>query len=159
MKAGPREFMGRAVRSALAGIRRGDGGPFGAAIVREGRVIAVARNTVLRSQDPTCHAEVKAIRAASRKLRRFDLSGCDIYSTTEPCPMCFAAIHWARIGRLVYGTRIGDVLRRGFNELSIPAARMKSLGKSCMRIEAGFMQPECEKLLAEWDRLPHREVY
>ncbi len=104
-----KKWMRLAIRSAQAGIRRAEGGPFGAAIVRGNQMIAVAHNTVLKDHDATCHAEVNAIRIASKKLKRFDLSDCVIYSTTEPCPMCFSAIHWARIAKVIFGTAIADV--------------------------------------------------
>ena len=91
------DFMRKAIAEARKNLLRPQGGPFGACIVKDGRVLAAARNTVLKD-DATSHAEVNAIRLASRKLGTFDLTGCEIYSTTEPCPMCFGAIHWARIG-------------------------------------------------------------
>ena len=118
-------FMRRAIREARKNIARRDGGPFGACIVRNGEVVAAARNTVLIS-DATSHAEVNAIRLASKKRGTFDLSGCEIYSTTEPCPMCFGAIHWARIGVVYYGTDIHDAARAGFHELRISNARLKA---------------------------------
>jgi len=151
--------MDRAIRSASRGIKRFDGGPFGACLVRKGKVIAVAHNTVLKTKDATCHAEINAIRRASRKLGTFDLSGCVIYSTTEPCPMCFSAIHWARISRVVFGTAIPDVQRRGFNELSIPSATMKRCGKSRVDIRPGFMKKECLDLLNAWDRQKNKQTY
>lgn len=154
-----KKFMTLAIQSAEKGIRRGEGGPFGAAIVKSGKIIAVAHNTVLKNQDATCHSEVNAIRIASKKLRKFDLKGCVIYSTNEPCPMCFAAIHWARIGRVVFGTRISDVKKRGFNELSIPSARMKKAGKSPVKITAGFMKKECLDLLKQWDKMTEKQLY
>ena len=117
--------MKLAIRSVRQGIGRSEGGPFGAVIVRGGQAIAVAHNTVLKDRDATCHAEVNAIRIASRKLKRFDLSDCIIYSTTEPCPMCFSAIHWARIKKIVYGTTTADAARIGFNELRIADALLK----------------------------------
>ena len=87
-----KKWMKKAIRSAYLGMKKSAGGPFGACIVHKGKAIAAAYNTVLRSQDATCHAEINAIRTASRELKTFDLSGCAIYSTTEPCPMCFAAL-------------------------------------------------------------------
>jgi tRNA(Arg) A34 adenosine deaminase TadA len=114
---------------------------------------------VLKKNDATCHAEVNAIRLASRKLKRFDLSDCVIYSTTEPCPMCFSAIHWARIAKVIFGTRITDVQKRGFHELSIPSGKMKREGKSPVSFRASFMKKECLALLEEWDRKEDKEVY
>ena len=128
MKTRPNaEFMYLALREAGKNLSDMRGGPFGACIVKGNKVIAISRNTVLK-QDATCHAEINAIRKASKKLRTYDLSGCWIYSTTEPCPMCFSAIHWAGINVLVYGNTITGAKRIGFNELSITSARMKKLG-------------------------------
>jgi tRNA(Arg) A34 adenosine deaminase TadA len=154
-----KKWMKLAIKSARQGIKKSAGGPFGAAIVSGIRVIAVAHNTVLEDHDATCHAEVKAIRMASRKLGRFDLSDCVIYSTTEPCPMCFSAIHWARLRKVIFGTSIADVQKRGFHELSIPSKTMKQIGQSQIRIQPGFMKKECSALLAEWDRKKDKEIY
>jgi len=154
-----KKWMNLAIKSAQTGIRRSEGGPFGAAIVRKGRLVAAAHNRVLKEQDATCHAEINAIRMASQKLKRFDLSDCVIYSTTEPCPMCFSAIHWARIPKVIFGTNIADVQKRGFHELSIPSRRMRLEGKSPVLLKAGFMRKECLALLEEWDRKEDKEVY
>ncbi len=153
------EFM----RQALADVRAPwpaiEGGPFGACVVRGQEVLAVAHSTVLQDRDPTCHAEVNAIRRAARKLQSYDLSGCEIYSTTEPCPMCFAAIHWARLDRLIYGTSITEAARLGFNEMPISNLQMQALSRSPVAIYAGFLREECRQLLTEWARLPGRQVY
>lgn len=154
-----KKWMRYAIRSAYEGIRKSEGGPFGAVIVCQNNVIAVAHNRVLRDKDATCHAEINAIRTASKKLKRFDFSGCVIYSTTEPCPMCFSAIHWARISKIIYGTAIADVQRRGFNELSISCHQMKRAGHSRVRIRAGFLRKECLELLKVWDEKESKEVY
>ena len=151
--------MRRAIDEVLAHLPAMEGGPFGACLVRGDEVLAVAHNTVLKDLDPTCHAETTAIRLAARRLRSYDLSGCEIYSTTEPCPMCFAAIHWARIGRLIYGTAIIEVARLGFNELTLNNQQMQELGRSPVAIYPGFLADECRQLLAEWDRIPGRQVY
>ncbi len=153
----------RPMRLAIDDVRRQfqalPGGPFGACIVRGEAVIAVAHNTVLAHHDPTCHAEVNAIRAASAALASHDLSGCTIYSTTEPCPMCFSAIHWARLERVVFGTRIEDVRRLGFNELTVDNATLKRLGGSPVDIIPDFLRDECLRLLDDWAALPGRQVY
>ena len=154
-QAGP---MRKAIAEARKNIARPDGGPFGACIVKDGRIVAVARNTVLKD-DATCHAEVNAIRKASKKLGTFDLTGCEIYSTTEPCPMCFGAIHWARIGTLYFGTGIADAARAGFHELPISNAKMKAIGRSRIRLVPGFMRPECQELFDAWLILPDKTRY
>jgi tRNA(Arg) A34 adenosine deaminase TadA len=148
-----------ALKAARRNLRRPDGGPFGACIVRDGRVLAVARNTVLARRDPTCHAEINAIRLAARRLGTYDLSGCRIYSTTEPCPMCFSAIHWAGIDTVAYGTRIADVGRLGFRELTIANTTMKRLGNSPVTIAGGVLREECLALLQEWQSSGANRVY
>ncbi len=152
-------FMRLAIETARAHLAALEGGPFGACLVRGDEVLAVAHNTVLKDLDPTCHAEMKAIRLAARKLQSYDLSGCEIYSTTEPCPMCFAAIHWARIDRLIYGTTISEVVRLGFNEITIDNRRMQDLGGSRVSIYHGFLADECRQLLTQWAQIPGRQVY
>jgi guanine deaminase len=151
--------MRRAIGVARRNLLRPDGGPFGACIVRGGREIAVARNTVLARRDPTCHAEVNAIRLSARRLGTYDLSGCRIFSTTEPCPMCFAAIHWAGIDEVVYGTRIADVARLGFRELTISNRTMRRLGGGEVLIVGGVLRGECLGLLREWEARMAGRVY
>jgi guanine deaminase len=153
-----RKFMLLAIRQARKNLSVLEGGPFGACIVKNGSVIALGRNTVL-VEDASCHAEVNAIRLASKKLKTYDLSGCTIYSTTEPCPMCFSAIHWARIDAVIYGTGILDAKRIGFHELCISARSMKRRGKSDIRIKSGFMLKECRKLFDDWTGLPDKQIY
>ncbi|MDD5633758.1 MAG: nucleoside deaminase [Candidatus Omnitrophica bacterium] len=155
-----KRFMDLAIEEAYKGIKYGsEGGPFGAVITKDGLVLAMAHNTVLKNNDPTQHAEMNAISLASAKLGTYDLSGCVIYSTTEPCPMCFSAIHWAKIDRVVYGTGIDDVKTIGFNELTISAAQMKKQGASPVIVEGGFMYEECMELLKFWETLPNKKVY
>lgn len=134
------------------------GGPFGACLVRAGRVLAAARNTVLAG-DATCHAEVNAIRLAARKLGTYDLSGLVVYSTTEPCPMCFSAIHWSRIAVVFYGTGIRTAASRGFNELHISNRQLKRLGGSPVEVSGGVLRSECLELFKAWDRLAGRPSY
>ena len=150
--------MGLALREARKNLRSLEGGPFGACVIKDGRVVSVARNTVLRG-DATAHAEINAIRKACRKLGTHDLSGCVIYSTTEPCPMCFGAIHWARIGTIVHGTTITDAKRTGFHELEISAKELKALGRSKVRIIKNVMRRECLELLSAWNSIPDRRTY
>ena len=100
--------MKRAVARSLKGIELGHGGPFGAVIVRNGAVVGEGWNEVLHTKDPTAHAEVVAIRDACRRLASYDLSGCEVYASCEPCPMCLGAIYWARIGRVYYSVNRRD---------------------------------------------------
>jgi len=152
------KYMCLAIKKARENIKRMNGGPFGACIVRNGRVIAVAKNTVLK-HDATCHAEINAIRIASRKLKSFDLKGAIIYSTTEPCPMCFSAIHWARINTIIYGTAIKDAKKIGFNEMKISNYRLKKLGKSKIKIIPGVLLNDCCKLFSDWNKSPNKKLY
>ncbi len=110
------KFMKIAIQEALQGMNSNDGGPFGAVIVRNGEIISSAHNEVVKTNDPTAHAEVTALRKASSLLGRFDLSDCEIYSTCEPCPMCFAAIHWAKIKKLYYGSTREDAASIDFDD-------------------------------------------
>ena len=102
-----KQFMREAIRLANQSVERG-GGPFGAVIVKDGEIIAGSSNSVTIDNDATAHAEVNTIREACRKLRTFDLSGCTIYTSCEPCPMCLGAIYWARIGKIFYGNTRKD---------------------------------------------------
>lgn len=136
-----------------------EGGPFGVCIVKNNKVIAVAHSTVLREHDPTCHAEINAIRQAARILNQHHLNDCVIYSTTEPCPMCFSAIHWARIHTIVFGTRIADVKALGFNELDLSNEYMKREGHSQVEIVSEFLRDECEQILKAWRKISNGVAY
>ena len=105
-----------AVAEARQGVAAGDGGPFGAVIVRNGEIIARGHNRVLSTNDPTAHAEINVIREAAEKLGRFDLSDCEIYSSCEPCPMCFSAVHWAKMKKLYYGCTRYDAAEIEFDD-------------------------------------------
>ena len=109
-------FMSLAVEEARRGIRAGHGGPFGSVIVKNGEVIASGHNMVIENNDPTCHGEVSAIREACKKLGTFDLSGCEIYTTGEPCPMCLGACLWANLRRIYYGATSLDIHEIGFRD-------------------------------------------
>ena len=110
------KYMRMAINEAKKGIRNGHGGPFGAVIVKDGEVIAKGHNQVVKNNDPTCHGEIMAIHKACKKLGTFDLSGCEIYTTGEPCPMCMAAILWANIEKIYYGCNILDTEEIGFRD-------------------------------------------
>jgi tRNA(Arg) A34 adenosine deaminase TadA len=153
-----KKYMQLAICEAKKNLSTPLGGPFGAVIVKGDKVVAVARNTVLKN-DASCHAEVNAIRIASKKLKTYDLSGCRIYSTTEPCPMCFSAIHWARIGSIIYGNNIADAKKIGFNELSISNVSMKKIGKAKIKIICGILRNDCNRLFKDWFALPSKQLY
>ena len=110
------EFMRIAIQEAREGISNGDGGPFGTAIVRDGVLIASGHNHVLAYNDPTCHGEVDAIRKACKRLGTFDLTGCELYTTGEPCHMCLCACMWANISKIYYGCTIADNEIIGFRD-------------------------------------------
>jgi len=143
------KFMRLAIAEALKGIRRG-GGPFGCAIVKNGKVIAKAHNTVVSTKNATAHSEIDAIRDAGKCLKTPFLDGCTLYSTTEPCPMCFSACHWARVKRVVYGSSISDAAAMGLNELRIPAATLKRIGYDRVALKGGVLRRECLKIFVEW---------
>ena len=109
-------YMDLAIMEARKGISNGEGGPFGAVIIKDGEVISSAHNTVLKDKDATCHAEVNAIRLASKKLGTHDLSGCTLYTTSEPCPMCLSAVIWSNIKTIYYGSNRKDVANIGFRD-------------------------------------------
>lgn len=152
------EFLALALEEARAGIENDDGGPFGAVVVREGVVISKAHNEVLRRNDPTAHAEILAIRRASAILGSFDLSTCEIYSTSEPCPMCFSAIFWARIKRLVFGTTREDVAEIGFDD-SLIYDIIKGEAEAEEMEVVSLDREGCRAVLEEWRRKPGRRMY
>ncbi len=138
-------FMQKAIDIAKEAINTGEGMAFGAIIVKDGTIISVAHNTVVKTQDPTNHAEVNAIREACKKLNTMNLSGCTLYSTCEPCPMCFTAAWWANIKKLVYGVRLEDVADVS-EEIFVSCEYLNSNGNSKIDIEGDFLREDCLKL-------------
>ena len=112
---GKKDFMRRAIALSEESVRTG-GGPFGAVIVKDGVIVSEASNSVTIDHDPTAHAEVNAIRKATQKLGTFDLEGCEIYTSCEPCPMCLGAIYWAHLDRIYYANNRKDAARIGFDD-------------------------------------------
>jgi guanine deaminase len=152
------QFMKVAIEEARKGFTRDDGGPFGAIIVRDGMPIANAHNEVLKTNDPTAHAEILAIRKACAHLESYDLSDCEIYSTSEPCPMCFSAIHWSRLKKLYFGTTKDDVSVIGFDDsLIYDILRGKAQVVQMERINVD--RDSCLGLLQEWDAKPDKILY
>jgi len=156
--AADESFMRRAIAKAREGVRKGQT-PFGACIAKDGRVVCLAHNTVWEDVDSTAHAEVNAIRKACKKLKTIDLSGCVIYSTCEPCPMCFSAIHWAKIDKIFYGARVADARKAGFCEMPISNNTMKKLGKSPVKVAGSVLPKENKALFAQWSARKDRRVY
>lgn len=109
-------FMARAIQLSIDGVHAGDGGPFGAVIVRDRKIIAEGWNQVTSRKDPTAHAEMVAIRLACAKLASFELKDCEIYTSCEPCPMCLGAIYWSRLARVYYGSTAQDAAEVGFDD-------------------------------------------
>lgn len=145
------EFMRLAIEKVREGIAAGQT-PFGAVIVRDSQVVVAAHNTVWRDCDSTAHGEINAIRQAAHALNSIDLSGCTMYTTTEPCPMCLAASHWAKIDRVLYGATIADAAAAGFHELRVPAKMMVEVGGSPLRVEVGPLRDECRALFDLWKK-------
>jgi guanine deaminase len=132
-------FMQKAFEEAEFGMLHNHGGPFGAVLCKENKIISKAHNEVLLSNDPTAHAEIMAIRKASQHLERFNLSDCILYSTCEPCPMCYSAIHWARIPIVYYAATRYDAARAGFDdELLYQELKGELKVSPCQKIEMKY---------------------
>ncbi|EFK97910.1 Cytidine and deoxycytidylate deaminase [sediment metagenome] len=138
-----------AMCEARKGIIEGQS-PFGACIVKNGKVVVSAHNTVWKDTDATRHAEMNAIKKACKKLKTIKLSGCTIYSTTEPCPMCFTAIHWAGMSRIVYGATIEDSAKFGFGELHVSNHALAAHQQNKIQLKERFMRKESIELFKEW---------
>jgi guanine deaminase len=152
------QFMKEAIGLSREKMRAGCGGPFGALIVRDGQVIARGWNQVTTLHDPTAHAEVVAIREACRVLKAFHLTGCEIYSSCEPCPMCLAAIYWARLERLYFAGTRTDAAEAGFDdeflyrELNAPLSERRIATEQVLR-------PEAVVVFQEWRRKADKILY
>ena len=153
-----KDFMKVAIEKAKEGIENGQT-PFGACIVKNGEVVSSANNSVWKDGDITAHAEINAIRKACKRLKTIDLSECVIYSTCEPCPMCFSACYWARISKIVFGVRIEDSEGFGFSEIPLSNKEMKLLGKVQVEIESDFMRNECIELFKLWSVRRDKRTY
>lgn len=149
--------MQLAIKEAKTGIEKQHGGPFGAVIVKNGQVVASGHNHVLAYNDSTCHGEVDAIRKAERKLKTYDLSGCELYTTGEPCPMCLAAIMWANIDKVYYGCTIKDNEVIGFRDDKFDKMMGGRAG-----LPEGFMEEKdrdlCLELFEQYNKM-ERTIY
>ncbi len=153
------QLMRDAIAVCRDGIAAGQA-PFGAVIAAaDGRVVHAAHNTVRQTGDPTAHAEINAIRAACVALSTIDLSGCVIATTCEPCPMCAAAIHWARLDAVIFGATIADATAAGFGELTVSAGRLYEMGGSSVAVHGGVLQAESAELFQMWLRGPSPTPY
>lgn len=137
-----KKFMEEAIRISIRKMRAGCGGPFGAVVVRKGKIVGRGWNQVTSENDPTAHAEVSAIRAACKRLKTFQLDDCELYTSCEPCPMCLAAIYWARFRKVFYANTRKDAAKIEFDdaliyhEVSLPIAKRKIPMKQLMRAKA-----------------------
>jgi len=151
-------FMRRAIELSRTKMREGEGGPFGAVVVVDGRIVGEGWNQVTSHNDPTSHAEVVAIREACRTLGRFSLEGGVLYSSCEPCPMCLAAVYWARLSRLVYANTMEDAARIGFDDAEL--YREVSLARDDRTLPAAcILREEALAVFEEWERKPDRVEY
>ena len=146
-----KKFLDMAIAESEKSVKCGSS-PFGAVIVRDGVVIARAHNTVVPRNDPTAHAEVNAIRSACRKLKTFDLSGCDLYTSCEPCPMCRAASVWANISRVYYAANRNDADKIGFRDECI-------FDNKCSVPEKHIENPSAADIMEKWHKLKSRKKY
>lgn len=152
------DFMHRAIELARVSMRAGNGGPFGAVVVRDGEIIGEGSNHVVTLNDPTAHGEIMAIRDACAKTGHFSLDGAVIYTTGQPCPMCLGAIHWARLSRIYYGFRIEDAAAIGFDDTAIFA--QFALPPSERLIPATELCRDATRQLAtEYASMPQRVRY
>jgi guanine deaminase len=152
------KFMREAIRLSVQTMRRSQGGPFGAVVVRGGKVVGRGWNQVTSANDPTAHAEIVAIREACRRLKSFQLNDCDLYTSCEPCPMCLSAIYWARLRNVFYGNTRKDAAKIDFDddflyrEVALPMRRRKLRMKQLLRDEA-------LAAFSEWQQKPDKVRY
>ncbi len=149
--------MKEAVRLARESVKNG-GGPFGAVIVKDGEIVAKASNCVTKNNDPTAHAEVTAIRLAAQKLNTFNLSGCEIYTSCEPCPMCFGAVYWARLDKLYYAATKTDAKNIGFDDSFIYEEINLSHNKRKIP-NIQILREEALKAFLDWENKPDKTEY
>lgn len=150
--------MREAIRISLQKMRKNEGGPFGAVVVKGGRIVGRGWNRVTSTNDPTAHAEIMAIRDACQRLKTFSLEGCELYTSCEPCPMCLAAIYWARLKRVYFGNTRMDAARIGFDdellyrEVARPISKRSLSMKPLLREEAlvAFVEWQCKA-----DKIPY----
>jgi tRNA(Arg) A34 adenosine deaminase TadA len=152
------DLMRRAIALALENIRSGRGGPFAALVAKDGKVIAEGANSVTATNDPTAHAEIVAIRAACRALENFQLTGCDLYTTCEPCPMCLGAIYWARPARVFYAGAAADAAAAGFDDAFI-YDELKRPPQSRRIPVIQLMREESLAVFEAWNQQPNKTAY
>jgi tRNA(Arg) A34 adenosine deaminase TadA len=152
------KFMREAIRLSIEMMRRGKGGPFGAVVVRGNKIVGRGCNQVTSLNDPTAHAEIVAIRDACKRLKTFELDGCDLYTSCEPCPMCLSAMYWSRLDKVFYGNTRKDAAKIAFDddfiyrEVALPIRKRKLIMKQLLRKEALAAFAEWEK---KTDKIPY----
>ncbi len=150
------KFMSEALNEAYEGIKNHHGGPFGSVVVKDGEIIGRGHNCVLRDNDPTFHGEIQAIRDACKNTGTHDLSGCELYTTAQPCPMCLGAILWAGIDKVYYGCNIDDTEKIGFrDEVFYKMLDSGNSGEKLVCID----RDECLKLFDDYDSREDKELY
>lgn len=152
------EFMQQAIRLATDNVISGRGGPFGAVVVKDGKVIATGANQVTALNDPTAHAEVMAIRNACAALGTFQLEGCDVYTSCEPCPMCLAALYWSRCRAIFYGNSAEDAARAGFDDSFLYDEVKKPLAERSIPI-ARLLPESARESFDAWEKSPYKVDY
>jgi guanine deaminase len=150
-------FMARAIERAIENVRAG-GGPFGAVVVKDGHIIAEGVNSVTATNDPTAHAEVVAIRKACAALGAFELDGCEIYTSCEPCPMCLGAIYWARPARVYFGSTAADASKAGFDDSLIYCEIPRPYAERKIPMQQ-MMADEALEAFRAWESQPNKIPY
>ena len=152
------EFLRRAIALATENVTSGRGGPFAALIARDGKVIAEGVNMVTATNDPTAHGEVTAIRAACKALGTFSLAGCELYTSCEPCPMCLAASHWARLDAVFFGAGADDAAKAGFDDARLYAEFRKAPSERSLPA-VQYLRDEAWESFAAWMVSPNKIEY
>ncbi len=150
-------FMQKAIDLSIESMKH-HGGPFGAVVVKDGEIISAESNQVTQNNDPTAHAEVCAIRSACTKLSTFNLEGCELYTSCEPCPMCLGAIYWSHIGKVYYANTREDARKAGFDDFFIYDEIEKDIDKRTIPFEQ-IMHSEALKAFKEWEKLDDKIDY
>jgi tRNA(Arg) A34 adenosine deaminase TadA len=152
------DFLRRAIELATSNVTSGNGGPFGALIARDGKIVAEGVNMVTAINDPTAHGEVTAIRNACKALNTFSLAGCELYTSCEPCPMCLAASHWARLDVVFFGASAQDAAKAGFDDALLYAEFRKDPSQRSLSADQ-FLRDEAWSSFAAWIATPNKIEY
>ena len=150
--------MREAIRLSIQMMRRGKGGPFGAVVVRNGKIVGRGSNQVTSANDPTAHAEIVAIRAACQRLKTFQLEDCELYTSCEPCPMCLSAIYWARLRSVFYGNTRKEAAKIDFDDDFIYREVALPIGKRTLKMKQ-LLHEEALAAFAEWQRKTDKVLY